>query len=253
MNAPFDRLHADLADLAEQVTVVDLRDRTLRTSRNLGIRRTLLSAAAVIVVVAIGTGAAFAVLPGQRAALPAGPSPSDQSTPTASATEAPSATASAATIAPSTSSSSGPSTSRCHTDELQVTMQTPPGGGAAGSVYTWLVFTNKSTRTCTLYGFPGVSYVTGPDGQQVNEPATRSSAISPARVTLDPGHAGYAQLQTGHPEAFPGTCKPVAVAGYRVYPPDETVAVFVSAPTQQCSTNGVNATVVNPISPLPTQ
>ncbi len=252
MNGPFDRLHADLADLAEEVRVVDLRDRTLRTSRNLGIRRTLLGAAAVAVL-AIGTGAAFAVLPGRHAALPAGPGPSGQSAATASPTEAPSATASTATGAPSPSSSSGPSTSRCHTDDLQVTVQTPPGGGAAGSVYAWLIFTNTSTRTCTLYGFPGVSYVTGPDGQQVNEPATRRSGISPARVTLDPGRAAYAQLQTGHPEAFPDTCKPVAIAGYRVYPPDETAAVFVPAPTQQCSTNGVNATVVNPVSPLPTQ
>ena len=84
MNARFDRLHADLADLAEQVTVVDLRDRSLRTSRNLGRRRTLVAAAAAVAVLALGAGAAFVVLPGGHTALPVGPGSSNQ--PSAAAT-----------------------------------------------------------------------------------------------------------------------------------------------------------------------
>jgi hypothetical protein len=258
MNAPFDRLHADLADLANEVRVVDLRERTLRTSRRLAVQRTLVAAAAAVAVVAIGAGTAFAVLPGRHAALPAGTGPSGQTGPTAGpAAQTPSATASPApgepSTSPATSGSAVPATSRCHTNELSVTVQDSPGGGAAGSVYKWLIFTNVSTRTCTVSGYPGVSYVTGPDGQQVNDPATRSLAATPAPVTLDPGHGAYAQLQTGHPEMFPDTCKPVAVAGYRVYPPDETTAIFVPAPSQQCSTKGVNATVVYPMSPVPNQ
>ena len=130
-----------------------------------------------------------------------------------------------------------------------MTRQDAPGGGAAGNVYEWLIFTNMSTRTCTLYGFPGVSYVTGPSGQQVNEPATRDGTV-PSRVTLNPGQAAHVQLHTGNPEAFPATtCKPVPVAGFRVYLPDETAAVFVPAPTRQCSTNGVNATTISPVLP----
>lgn len=90
MNAPFDRLHADLADLAEQVTVVDLRERTLRTSRYLSIRRTLLGVATAVAVLAIGAGTAFAVLPGRHTAVPAGPGPSDQPPVTASLSPSPS-------------------------------------------------------------------------------------------------------------------------------------------------------------------
>jgi hypothetical protein len=116
-----------------------------------------------------------------------------------------------------------------------------------GSVYTWLVFTNTSAKACTLYGFPGVSYLAGPSGPPVNDPAGRSG--TPSKVTLAPRQAAHAQLQTGHPEAFPDTCKAVPVAGYRVYLPDETAAVFVAAATQQCSTKGVNATTVNPVTP----
>src|SRR5690242_19115126 len=132
---------------------------------------------------------------------------------------------------------SGPAEpSRCRTGDVRVTVQGAPGGGAAGSVYTWLIFTNTSAKACTLYGFPGVSYVTGPSGSQVNDPARRSG--TPSKVTLAPRQAAHALLQTGHPETFPDTCKPVPVAGYRVYLPDETAAVFVPAAMRQCSTNG---------------
>ncbi|MFI5915677.1 DUF4232 domain-containing protein [Dactylosporangium sp. NPDC051541] len=36
-----------------------------------------------------------------------------------------------------------------------------PGSGAAGNCFEWLVFTNVSTKSCTLHGFPAVSWVTG--------------------------------------------------------------------------------------------
>jgi hypothetical protein len=138
--------------------------------------------------------------------------------------------------------------SRCHTGDVRVTVKAAPGGGAAGNVYNWLIFTNTSGRTCTLFGFPGVSYVTGASGQQVNDPAVRSTE-SPGKVTLAPQQGAHAQLRTGHPDAFPATCNPVPVAGYRVYLPDETAAVFVPASMQECSTKGVNPTTVSPVAP----
>jgi hypothetical protein len=166
-----------------------------------------------------------------------------------SATAAPTASAPTGTPQPPGASDNGAAAgSRCHTGDLRVTRQPAPGGGAAGNLYDWLVFTNTSTRTCTLYGFPGVSYLTGPTGQQVNDPARRSGD-NPGRVTLDPQQAGHATVHTGQPGNFPDTCKPVAVAGYRVYPPDETAAVFVAAPSQQCSANGVDVAEISPIQP----
>ncbi|GAA2369615.1 DUF4232 domain-containing protein [Dactylosporangium salmoneum] len=136
---------------------------------------------------------------------------------------------------------------RCHTGELKVAAQAAPGGGAAGNVYTWLVFANASARACTLYGYPGVSWVTGADGQQVNQPAERDPSGKPAMVTLQPGGTAHAQVHAGHPDMFPDTCKPVPVAGYRVYPPDETEALFVPVADKQCSADGVNRAVVEPI------
>ncbi|MEU7171180.1 hypothetical protein ABZ949_06780 [Micromonospora tulbaghiae] len=69
-----DRLRFDLADLAEEVTPVDLRDRALRTSRRLGIQRAVATSAAALVVLAAATGTALAIRPNSQAPAPAGPS-----------------------------------------------------------------------------------------------------------------------------------------------------------------------------------
>ena len=85
-----DRLRFDLADLAEEVTPVDLRDRALRTSRRLGLQRAAATSAAVLVVLAAATGTALAIRPNSQTPVPAGPSvtvtaPPVEPTPTPSA------------------------------------------------------------------------------------------------------------------------------------------------------------------------
>jgi hypothetical protein len=74
-----DRLHNDLADLADQVAVVDLRSRALRTSRRITLQRRLTAVAAAVAVIAIGAGGAFAFSGQDQKPVPAGstsPSPS---------------------------------------------------------------------------------------------------------------------------------------------------------------------------------
>lgn len=127
-----------------------------------------------------------------------------------------------------------------------MTTQAAPGAGATNGEYVWLVFTNVSRRTCTLYGFPGVSWTTGPSGQQVNDPVERAN-VTPARVVLQPGGVAHAQVHRGRLEMYEPECRPAPVAGYRVYPPDETTAVFVPLPEQTCSAKGVDVGVVSPI------
>jgi hypothetical protein len=108
MNAPDDRLRAGLADLAEQVTVVDLRDRALRSSHRIAIRRTMLGGVAALAVLAAAGGTAFAVLPQRHNALPpavvnptGSPSPSPVASATAEASSATSSPAAPAIAAPS--------------------------------------------------------------------------------------------------------------------------------------------------------
>ncbi|WP_307935775.1 hypothetical protein [Salinispora arenicola] len=93
-----DRLRLDLADLADEVNPVDLRDRALRTSRRLGIRRAVATSAAVVALIGAAAGTAFAVIP--RADGPA-PLPADSPS-VISASPAPVPTADPAPSAPST-------------------------------------------------------------------------------------------------------------------------------------------------------
>jgi hypothetical protein len=142
---------------------------------------------------------------------------------------------------------STPVSERCHTIDLSL----EPGAGdaAAGTQYLPLVFTNTSDRTCTLYGYPGVSWVAGDQGSQVGDPFQRKSDDKKTTVTLDPGQAAHATLQMPNAGNYDAArCKPVSVRGLRVYPPDETAAVFVSLPSKECAAKGVNIDTVWAIS-----
>jgi hypothetical protein len=136
---------------------------------------------------------------------------------------------------------------RCHTNDLGVKPGT--GEAAAGTQYVPLVLTNTSSRTCTLYGYPGVSWVAGDQGSQVGDAFQRGGVDKKATVTLDPGQAAHATLQMPNPGNYDeARCKPVSVRGLRVYPPDETAAVFVALPSKECSAKGVNVDTVWAIS-----
>jgi hypothetical protein len=211
------------------------------TSKNL--RRLLLGAAVVSLITPVaGCG---------NPANPAGPvtgvasvngSAGGSSGSATTATDSPAAGAGGA-------AGSAGSGNRCHTGDLVVTRQTATGGGAAGSYGELLVFRNTSSRSCTLFGYPDVSFVGGGSGQQVNDPFRRDVG-TPMVVTVAPGGAAHALLLFGHPDAFPaGSCQAVQVDGYRVYPPDEATAVFVAAPQQACSVKGVGVPRVGVVQP----
>jgi hypothetical protein len=108
---------------------------------------------------------------------------------------------------------------------------------AMQKTYTSLQFTNTGQRTCTLQGFPGVSFVTGDSGQQVGEAANRSGNQGPT-ITLRPGSSTNAGLIMVNPDPFdPAQCKQVDVRGLRVYPPNETAAMFLPSTGATCSGN----------------
>jgi len=137
------------------------------------------------------------------------------------------------------------STSRCRTGDLKLSLG--EGDGAAGTAYAPLIFKNVSGRTCTLYGFPGVSWVAGNDGHQVNTGFDRTDAAK-STITLAAGAVAHATLATHDVGFFDAAqCKPVSVRGLRVYPPDETKSIFVPLATKACSVNGVNKGTVSPV------
>jgi hypothetical protein len=122
----------------------------------------------------------------------------------------------------------------CATSELKGSLG--QGEGAAGSVIVPLILTNVGDRTCELRGFPGVSYVAGVDGHQVGPPAAMSGPRG-GEVVLKPGAAASAQLQLVNVANFDAAaCTPTPVRGLRVYPPGDTVSLFIVRAGTGCAT-----------------
>jgi Protein of unknown function (DUF4232) len=154
----------------------------------------------------------------------------------------------ATTAAAPGSGGQGGGTPRCHTGDLKVSVAADEGGGAAGTSYESLVFKNASKHPCTLTGYPGVSFVAGAQGTQVNTGFTRDPTESHATVRLVAGKSAHATIRVPNWQNFPeNLCKPVSVRGFRIYPPDETASIFVSQPQKACSVKGQGVGGVAPI------
>jgi hypothetical protein len=116
--------------------------------------------------------------------------------------------------------------------------------------HTGLQLRNIGSSACTLYGYPGVSWVAGADGHQVGAAAVRQtdpSGSGEKSLTLAPGALASAPLDIVDAEVFPRSqCKPVSVRGLRVYPPGEKAAMFLSLPTQAGGYGECSGTTTDP-------
>jgi len=123
--------------------------------------------------------------------------------------------------------------SACATSSLKVTQGL--GQGYAGGVYENIVFTNTSSASCTLYGYPGVSLVSGPPYAQIGLAAKRDTTAPVKLITLAPGAAANALLQIVDALNFPtATCGPAKATAIRVYPPNQTASVFLPSTSEGC-------------------
>ena len=155
------------------------------------------------------------------------------STPAASPTT-PVATSSSNTPAVVAPSSSAPGTPACATSALQVKLGS--SDGYAGGVYVVINFTNTSGSTCTLFGYPGVSLVTGPPYKQIGLAAKRSTSTSKKLVTLAAGATANAQLQIVDALNFPSaSCGPTKATALKIYPPNQTEPVYLPNTSTGCS------------------
>jgi Protein of unknown function (DUF4232) len=161
------------------------------------------------------------------------------STPAAPPTSA-SASSSPTTASPapatSTAASSGANVAGCATSALKAGVDVTKASAAAGSIYYPLDLTNISGSTCTLFGYPGVSFVTGPSGTILGRAAHRNPVTPAATVTLAPGQTAHATLQVAEAGNYdPSQCQPVTAHWLRVFPPDQTAALDTQFTTQACS------------------
>ncbi|MEH1055126.1 hypothetical protein V6U89_07930 [Micromonospora sp. CPCC 206171] len=159
------RLRLDLADLAEEVTPVDLRDRALRTSRRIGIQRAIATSAAAVVLFGAATGTAFAFLPNRSADPIPGTTPSVTASPSPTASPTPSPSGSPSIAPPATSTSSQPATSA----SFGRLYYGPFGSGGADTarLYSWTPGGTPVRRLALPNNPAQLNAAVSPDGRRV--------------------------------------------------------------------------------------
>jgi Protein of unknown function (DUF4232) len=187
------------------------------------------------------------------AAALAGCASSGSSSPPAASGSAPAASPSApaASVSSETPAVSAPSSSAagtaCATSALQIKLGA--SDGYAGGVYQTIDFTNTSGSTCTLFGYPGVSLVTGPPYKQLGVPAKRTTTPPAKVVTLAPGATANAVVQIVDALNFPSpSCEPAKAAALKVYPPNQFTAVYLPDTSYGCG-NPVQTMYIAPVRP----
>ena len=152
----------------------------------------------------------------------------------ASPTSAGPASSSSNTPAVASPSSPAAGPAACPTSSIQV--KQGAAQGYAGGVYVVIDFTNTSGSTCTLYGYPGVSLVSGPPYTQIGLAAKRSTSTPKKLVTLTPGATAHALLQIVDALNYPpASCGPAKATALKVYPPNQTVPVYVPNTSNGCT------------------
>ncbi|WUD78110.1 DUF4232 domain-containing protein [Streptomyces sp. NBC_00510] len=168
-----------------------------------------------------GTASAPQTLPGS--AGPASGDPASSGPPTSTTPSEDTAGSAPAAHPPSPTASTPPQAGgRCHTSDLSASIgRNDPGAGQENFP---VVLTNRSARTCTVYGFPGVAFVNAA-GEQVTVDPERATGQPARRVSLAPGASAWSAMSFSNP-AITGvtTVTPAAVL---VTPPDETVSLKV--------------------------
>lgn len=178
------------------------------------------------------------------ASTPTSSSP-PSSTPAATPVSSPSATP--ATSAPATTSAvAGPA--HCPTRYLGV--KAGLSQGTAGSIYQVIDFTNISNVSCTLYGYPGISFAsTGSSGGQIGLSAKENPTPPRELVTLAPGATANALLRIVDAGNFPpAKCGMVTAHWLVIYPPNQTTPVYLKYSSPTCSKQ-VQILTVNVVQP----
>ncbi|MER7757642.1 DUF4232 domain-containing protein [Kitasatospora sp. NPDC097643] len=112
---------------------------------------------------------------------------------------------------------SAPAGARCHADELKAAVQLQGPGSAM------VILTNKGSRSCTVYGYPGYGGLLA-DNSPVEVAVKREPYPGqPVLSTLKPGTSAFAGLKWAVCEKSDPKCK--VLAGVRLTPPDETTAL----------------------------
>lgn len=171
-------------------------------------------------------------------------------TPSAAPTSASSAT-DAQTAAPVETGGGAPA-GQCSDDALGIRIARAQDGGAAGSEYYDVLFTNTGGASCALRGTPGVSVVGDGNGTQLGKPADRNqSGVKTVRIAV--GQTVAAPLRVVNIGTNGGPLDGCTVQkgdGYRVYAPHSKKAVLVSDASAVACVRGPSFMTVGPVAPF---
>jgi hypothetical protein len=182
--------------------------------------------------------AAFTAACGPKAHHAAGSGTKTAAPATAPASSAAPSPTGAAPASPSASASAQPSgaAAGCASSALKVSVNVAQAGAAAGSIYYPIVFTNTSSASCTMFGYPGVSFAASSGGARIGRAARREPAPPPSTVSLAPGGVAHATLQVGEAANYPAArCQPVQAHWLKIYPPNQFAPIFARFSAQACS------------------
>ncbi|MFD9129523.1 DUF4232 domain-containing protein [Kitasatospora sp. NPDC059571] len=119
-------------------------------------------------------------------------------------------------------------TPTCQAGDLYLAVGQPQG--AAGSFLYPVEFTNTSTHSCALRGYPGVA-VLDVGHHQIGAPAARNG-VPVSTVVLGPDRTAAATIRTNDPGVVP-TCR--ATAAYvGVIPPASTTQLLIPFHLRVC-------------------
>jgi len=200
---------------------------------------------------ALLTAAALAMTACSSSSGPSPAAPTSPAPPSASSSGSSPGSASGSPTSPSAPSTaprtgtSPTSPQACATGPLSVALTNPDV--AAGQYYATLVFTNTSATSCTLTGYPGVSYVVE-NGVQSGNAAVRENGTVTS-VILGPGGKASAKLHdsNGIGGYDPAQCQLSPAEGLRIYPPNQTAALFLPWKTEHCAGPTIHSLTIGPV------
>jgi hypothetical protein len=202
------------------------------TSFHRDLRRMIASAA-------LGSGVMLIAACSSSGSPASAPAPTKTVTATAPASTAPATPAPTPTPTPTPT---GPLP--CPTSALRSSVGS--GNGAAGSTYYPLEFTNVSSTACTLFGYPGVSFVTGNGGGLIGRAASRNPAVSSKLVTIPAGGTAHATLQVVNAMNYPNAdCHLVTAHVLKIYPPNQTAPIYLSFSAPACSSRAKSVRILS--------
>jgi hypothetical protein len=137
-------------------------------------------------------------------------------------------------------------TKACPASGLVIWAGEEPGGGTAGSFYYRIQFTNLTSHTCTVTGYPKVNAV-DLKGRRIGAPATHAPGKKKV-VRLAPGEAATATLQIVDALNYsPDQCKPTLAAGLRISVPGGSGSKLAPLAFETCALASAQTLAVAPV------